>query len=101
MFHFSHVFKRYPGGFDALKNISFELGRGEMAFINGHSGAGKSTLLKLICLLGRAIQGGAARVAPRTRAPRPARQGTLLPRDRARRRAVAPWHRDRNGEQAA
>src|SRR3989338_1713500 len=57
MIHFSHVFKRYPGGFDALKNISFELGRGEMAFITGHSGAGKSTLLKLICLLERASRG--------------------------------------------
>ena len=57
MIHFSHVFKRSPGGFDALKNISFELGRGEMAFITGHSGAGKSTLLKLICLLERASRG--------------------------------------------
>jgi len=57
MIQFLHVFKRYPGGFDALKNISFELGRGEMAFITGHSGAGKSTLLKLICLLERASRG--------------------------------------------
>jgi cell division transport system ATP-binding protein len=48
MIQFSHVFKRYPGGFDALKDVSFELAQGEMAFITGHSGAGKSTLLKLI-----------------------------------------------------
>ncbi|MEK7190900.1 MAG: cell division ATP-binding protein FtsE, partial [Pseudomonadota bacterium] len=32
MIRFSHVFKRYPGGYDALKNISFELNQGEMAF---------------------------------------------------------------------
>jgi len=48
MIQFSHIFKRYPGGFDALKDVSFELAQGEMAFITGHSGAGKSTLLKLI-----------------------------------------------------
>ena len=48
MIQFSHVFKRYPGGFDALKDVTFELAQGEMAFITGHSGAGKSTLLKLI-----------------------------------------------------
>jgi len=48
MIQFNHVFMRYPGGFDALKDVSFELAQGEMAFITGHSGAGKSTLLKLI-----------------------------------------------------
>jgi len=48
MIQFNHVFMRYPGGFDALKDVSFELAQGEMAFISGHSGAGKSTLLKLI-----------------------------------------------------
>jgi cell division transport system ATP-binding protein len=51
MIQFSHVFKRYPGGYDALKNISFTLGAGEMAFLTGHSGAGKSTLLKLIAAI--------------------------------------------------
>jgi cell division transport system ATP-binding protein len=40
--------KRYPGGFQALKNISLSIGSGEMVFVTGHSGAGKSTLLKLI-----------------------------------------------------
>jgi cell division transport system ATP-binding protein len=51
MIRFGQVCKRYPGGYDALKNISFELARGEMAFLTGHSGAGKSTLLKLITLI--------------------------------------------------
>ena len=48
MIRFSRVFKRYPNGFEALKNISFYLPAGSMTFLTGHSGAGKSTLLKLI-----------------------------------------------------
>lgn len=48
MIRFSQVFKRYPNGFEALKNVSFYLPSGSMTFLTGHSGAGKSTLLKLI-----------------------------------------------------
>lgn len=48
MIQFKQVSKRYPGGFEALKQNNFSLGKGEMAFITGHSGAGKSTMLKLI-----------------------------------------------------
>ncbi len=48
MIRFSHISKRYPGGNDALKSISFHLERGSMNFLTGHSGAGKSSLLKLI-----------------------------------------------------
>jgi cell division transport system ATP-binding protein len=59
MIQFAQVFKRYPGGFDALKNISFQLDQGEMSFITGHSGAGKSTLLKLISLIERPTRGQA------------------------------------------
>ena len=51
MIQFSNVSKRYPSGHDALKSISFDLSREEMAFLTGHSGAGKSTLLKLITLI--------------------------------------------------
>jgi cell division transport system ATP-binding protein len=57
MIRFSNVHKRYPGGHDALQNVSFHLAPGEMAFLTGHSGAGKSTLLKLIALLERASRG--------------------------------------------
>lgn len=44
----NHLSKRYPGGYEALKEISFQIKAGEMVFITGHSGAGKSTLFKLI-----------------------------------------------------
>lgn len=48
MIKFEHVSKRYANGGDALKDVSFTLEAGEIAFVTGHSGAGKSTLLKLI-----------------------------------------------------
>lgn len=54
---FSRVSKRYPGGFEALKQVSFDIEAGEMVFISGHSGAGKTTLLKLIAAVERASGG--------------------------------------------
>ena len=48
MIQVSHVAKRYPGGYEALRDVTFSVLAGEMLFITGHSGAGKSTLLKLI-----------------------------------------------------
>ncbi len=60
MIQFTHVFKRYPGGFDALRDINLRLEAGEMAFITGHSGAGKSTLLRLITAIERPTRGKAA-----------------------------------------
>lgn len=57
MITFDRVGKRYPNGFDALSELSFALGAGEMAFVTGHSGAGKSTLLRLVALLERPTRG--------------------------------------------
>ncbi len=57
MIRFSNVTKRYPGGHEALSDVSLHLAPGEMAFLTGHSGAGKSTLLKLVALLERATRG--------------------------------------------
>jgi cell division transport system ATP-binding protein len=57
MISFSQVYKRYPNGFEALRNISFELEAGEMAIVTGHSGAGKTTLLKLIAAIERPTSG--------------------------------------------
>ena len=48
MIRFEQVSKTYPGGFEALKNVSFRIKKGEMIFVAGHSGSGKSTVLKLI-----------------------------------------------------
>ena len=48
MIRFEQVSKTYRGGFQALKNVSFQIENGEMIFVAGHSGAGKSTVLKLI-----------------------------------------------------
>jgi cell division transport system ATP-binding protein len=57
MISFKHVHKRYPGGYEALKNVSFEIAEGEMVFLTGHSGAGKSTLFKLIAAIERPTTG--------------------------------------------
>ena len=57
MVSFSAVAKRYPGGLEALKNVSFSLQAGQLAFLTGRSGAGKSTLLKLIPAIERPSAG--------------------------------------------
>ncbi len=57
MIQFTNVSKRYPGGHDALSDVSFHMEKGAMAFLTGHSGAGKSTLLKLIALIDRTTRG--------------------------------------------
>lgn len=57
MVSFSAVAKRYPGGQEALKEVSFALEPGEAAFLTGRSGAGKSTLLKLIPAIERPSAG--------------------------------------------
>lgn len=59
MIKFNQVYKRYPGGHEALKNLSFEIAEGEMVYLTGHSGAGKSTLLKLIAAIERPTSGSA------------------------------------------
>lgn len=57
MLKFDRVSKRYPETGDVLRNVSFHLQHGEMAFLTGHSGAGKSTLLKLIAVIERCSRG--------------------------------------------
>jgi len=54
---FENVSKQYPGGHQALVDVSFEVAEGEMLFVTGHSGAGKSTLLRLIHLSERPSRG--------------------------------------------
>ena len=57
MIQFEQVCKRYPGGHEALNQLSFHMPHGDMRFLTGHSGAGKSTLLKLIMVMERASSG--------------------------------------------
>ena len=59
MIDFHNVSKRFPGGHDALSNVTMHLDKGAMAFLTGHSGAGKSTLLKIISLIEKPTRGQA------------------------------------------
>jgi cell division transport system ATP-binding protein len=45
---FEHVTKQYPGSSSAIRDVSFEIGRGEFVFLIGSSGSGKTTLIKLM-----------------------------------------------------
>ena len=48
MIRLASVFKAYPKGDLALKDITLQVAKGEFVFLTGHSGAGKSTILKLV-----------------------------------------------------
>lgn len=57
MIRFHDVYKRYPGGGEALRGLNLHLPAGQMAFLTGHSGAGKSTLLRLVTGVERSTRG--------------------------------------------
>lgn len=48
MITFENVTKVFPGGFEALKDVSFAVEPSEFVFLVGPSGAGKTTLLKFL-----------------------------------------------------
>ncbi|WP_211748226.1 ABC transporter ATP-binding protein [Paenibacillus sp. Marseille-Q4541] len=48
MLKFENVSKKYPNGYEAVKNISFEIGEGEILVLIGPSGCGKTTTMKMI-----------------------------------------------------
>ncbi len=57
MIQFHNVTKIYRGGVEALRDVSTQIGSGEMVFLTGHSGAGKSTVLRLTTLMERCSRG--------------------------------------------
>ena len=54
---FKNVYKTYPNGFTALKNVNLQIEQGEFVAIIGLSGAGKSTILRCINRMHDATQG--------------------------------------------
>lgn len=52
-----NVTRAFPGGVLALRDVSLELGHGELVAIVGPSGSGKSTMLNIIGTLDRASSG--------------------------------------------
>lgn len=57
MIEFKNVYKTYPNGFTALKNINLQIEQGEFVAIIGLSGAGKSTILRCINRMHDVTQG--------------------------------------------
>jgi cell division transport system ATP-binding protein len=57
MISFSQVSKRFPGGQEAIRGVTFSIEKGEMVVVTGPSGAGKSTLLKLAAAIERPSSG--------------------------------------------
>jgi multiple sugar transport system ATP-binding protein len=43
-----HITKRYPDGFEAVKDMSLDVGNGEFMILVGPSGCGKSTALRMV-----------------------------------------------------
>lgn len=54
-----HLSYQYPDGHEVLKEVSFDVSRGQRIGIIGANGAGKSTLLLLICGL---LESGAGKI---------------------------------------
>ncbi|GGB65714.1 ABC transporter ATP-binding protein [Fictibacillus barbaricus] len=48
MITFKNVGKTYPDGFEALKNIDFQIEKGELVALIGPSGCGKTTTMRMI-----------------------------------------------------
>lgn len=57
MVHLRGVGVQYSPSRYALRDVSFDLGRGEFAYITGANGAGKTTLLKILFAMERPSAG--------------------------------------------
>ncbi len=52
-----NVSKTYAGGFQALKNVTLDIHRGEIFALLGPNGAGKTTLISTVCGMTNATEG--------------------------------------------
>src|SRR5258708_675206 len=48
MISFTHTYKAFSNGYQGLRDINFNIEKGEFVFLTGPSGAGKTTLFRLI-----------------------------------------------------
>jgi multiple sugar transport system ATP-binding protein len=71
-----HVSKEFPGGVQAVRDVSLEIGDGEFMVLVGPSGCGKTTALRMVAGL-EPISEGAVRIGERV-------VNNLPARDRAR-----------------
>jgi multiple sugar transport system ATP-binding protein len=54
---FDHVWKRYPDGTEAVRNLSLDIADGEFVILVGPSGCGKSTALRMVAGLEEISEG--------------------------------------------
>jgi NitT/TauT family transport system ATP-binding protein len=78
----SHV---YPGGVEALRSVSLNVGRGEIVAVVGRSGCGKSTLLRIAAGLQAPVRGTVMIAGTPVHRPRP--DVSLMFQDAA----LLPW----------
>jgi cell division transport system ATP-binding protein len=57
MICFSHVYKTFRGEVHALRDVTFNINKGDFVFLTGHSGAGKTTLFNLLAGFDKATSG--------------------------------------------